>query len=159
MSSTSRPATRRGYVRDFPAGSGRYVVDARGYHSVIVIPNTQSQEKKDTLRQLGAELIEVPAVPYKDPNNYVKWSGRLAEELPQAVGGHGPVAGALAGEILLLKHFALADGRGGDDAAACHQPGILFLGSAAFAAVAIPSISDAHRSRWRRLSARRRCRP
>src|SRR3954454_1185598 len=54
---------------------------ALGYRSVIVIPRTQSQEKKDTLRQLGAELIEVPAVPYKDPNNYVKWSGRLAEEL------------------------------------------------------------------------------
>src|SRR5471030_398915 len=54
---------------------------ALGYRSVIVIPNTQSQQKKDTLRQLGAELIEVPAVPYKDPNNYVKWSGRLADEL------------------------------------------------------------------------------
>ena len=54
---------------------------ALGYKSVIVIPNTQSQEKKDTLRQMGAELIEVPAVPYKDPNNYVKYSGRLAEEL------------------------------------------------------------------------------
>jgi cysteine synthase len=54
---------------------------ALGYRSVIVIPNTQSQEKKDTLRQMGAELIEVPAVPYKDPNNYVKYSGRLAEEL------------------------------------------------------------------------------
>lgn len=54
---------------------------ALGYRSVIVIPNTQSQEKKDTLRHMGAELIEVPAVPYKDPNNYVKYSGRLAEEL------------------------------------------------------------------------------
>jgi len=54
---------------------------ALGYRSVIVIPETQSQEKKDTLRQMGAELIEVPAVPYKDPNNYVKYSGRLAEEL------------------------------------------------------------------------------
>ncbi|MBL9096258.1 MAG: cysteine synthase A [Alphaproteobacteria bacterium] len=54
---------------------------ALGYKSVIVIPNTQSQEKKDTLRHMGAELIEVPAVPYKDPNNYVKYSGRLAEEL------------------------------------------------------------------------------
>jgi cysteine synthase A len=54
---------------------------ALGYKSVIVIPNTQSQEKKDTLRQMGAELIEVPAVPYKDPNNYVKYSGRLADEL------------------------------------------------------------------------------
>jgi len=57
------------------------VARALGYRTVIVIPDTQSQEKKDTLRQLGAELIEVPAVPYKDPNNYVKYSGRLADEL------------------------------------------------------------------------------
>jgi len=57
------------------------VANARGYKSVIVIPNTQSQEKKDMLRLCGAELREVPAVPYKDPNNYVKLSGRLAEEL------------------------------------------------------------------------------
>src|SRR5262249_30109416 len=63
---------------------------ALGYRSVIVIPNTQSQEKKDTLRQLGAELIEVPAVPYKDPNNYVKWSGRLAQELNEK-GGAGAI--------------------------------------------------------------------
>jgi cysteine synthase A len=48
---------------------------------VIVIPETQSQEKKDALRVLGAELVEVPAVPYRDPNNYVKYSGRLAEAL------------------------------------------------------------------------------
>ncbi len=54
---------------------------ARGYKTLIVIPETQSQEKKDMLRLAGAELKEVPAVPYKDPNNYVKWSGRLAEEL------------------------------------------------------------------------------
>jgi len=57
------------------------VANTRGYKSVIVIPNTQSQEKKDMLRLCGAELREVPAVPYKDPNNYVKLSGRLAEEL------------------------------------------------------------------------------
>ena len=57
------------------------VANARGYRTVIVIPNTQSQEKKDMLRLCGAELREVPAVPYKDPNNYVKLSGRLAEEL------------------------------------------------------------------------------
>jgi cysteine synthase len=57
------------------------VGNARGYRSVIVIPDTQSQEKKDMLRLCGAELVEVPAVPYKDPNNYVHWSGRLAEEL------------------------------------------------------------------------------
>jgi cysteine synthase A len=57
------------------------VANALGFKTVIVIPNTQSQEKKDALRLLGAELIEVPAVPYKDPNNYVKLSGRLAEQL------------------------------------------------------------------------------
>lgn len=57
------------------------VAKTLGYRTVIVIPETQSQEKKDALRLLGAELIEVPAVPYRDPNNYVKLSGRLAEQL------------------------------------------------------------------------------
>src|ERR671916_923516 len=57
------------------------VGNALGYRSVIVIPETQSQEKKDTLRLCGAELVEVPAVPYSNPNNYVKVSGRLAEQL------------------------------------------------------------------------------
>lgn len=55
--------------------------NALGLRTVIVIPNTQSQEKKDTLRLLGAEVVEVPAVPYKDANNYVKYSQRLAETL------------------------------------------------------------------------------
>ncbi|MBT4428016.1 MAG: cysteine synthase A [Rhodospirillaceae bacterium] len=57
------------------------VGNALGYRSTIVIPETQSQEKKDMLRLCGAELIEVPAVPYRDPNNFVKYSGRLAEEI------------------------------------------------------------------------------
>src|ERR1700720_1725571 len=57
------------------------VGNALGFRSVIVIPDTQSQEKKDTLRLCGAELVEVPAVPYSNPNNYVKLSGRLADEL------------------------------------------------------------------------------
>jgi len=57
------------------------VGNAMGFRSVIVIPETQSQEKKDTLRLCGAELIEVPAVPYSNPNNYVKISGRLAAQL------------------------------------------------------------------------------
>jgi len=57
------------------------VANARGYRSVIVIPETQSQEKKDALRQFGADLREVPAVPYANANNYVKVSGRLAEEI------------------------------------------------------------------------------
>ena len=57
------------------------VANALGYRTVIVIPETQSQEKKDMLRLAGAELVEVPAAPYANPNNYVKVSGRLAERL------------------------------------------------------------------------------
>jgi len=57
------------------------VANALGFRTVIVIPESQSQEKKDALRLMGAELIEVPAVPYRDPNNYVRLSGRLAEEM------------------------------------------------------------------------------
>ena len=57
------------------------VASALGYRTVIVIPDTQAQEKKDMLRLAGAELIEVPAVPYSNPNNYVRYSGRLAEAL------------------------------------------------------------------------------
>jgi cysteine synthase A len=60
------------------------VAKALGYRTVIVIPETQSQEKKDALRILGAELLEVPAVGYKNPNNYVKVSGRLAEKLAKS---------------------------------------------------------------------------
>ena len=60
------------------------VASALGYRAVIVIPDTQTQEKKDMLRLVGAELIEVPATPYSNPNNYVKYSGRLAEKLEQS---------------------------------------------------------------------------
>ena len=59
------------------------VANALGFRTVIVIPETQSQEKKDTLRILGAELVEVPAVPYRNPNNYIKYSQRLAEMLAE----------------------------------------------------------------------------
>jgi cysteine synthase A len=86
-----RDAERRGLLRQGGVivegtagntGIGLTVVArALGYRTVIVIPDTQSQEKKDALRLLGAELLEVPAVPYKNPNNYVKVSGRLAEQL------------------------------------------------------------------------------
>jgi len=58
-----------------------HVANARGYRTVIVIPETQTLEKKDALRNCGVKLIEVPAVPYKDNNNYIKYSGRLAKEL------------------------------------------------------------------------------
>ncbi|HEY8579225.1 MAG TPA: cysteine synthase A [Beijerinckiaceae bacterium] len=61
------------------------VANALGFRTVIVIPETQSQEKKDMLRLQGAELIEVPAVPYSNPNNYVKVSGRIAEKLAKEV--------------------------------------------------------------------------
>src|SRR5438093_2361620 len=57
------------------------VGNARGYRTVIVMPETQSQEKKDMLRLCGADLRLVPAAPYSNPNNYVRFSGRLAEEL------------------------------------------------------------------------------
>ena len=60
------------------------VASAMGFRTVIVIPNTQSQEKKDMLRLFGAELVEVPAVPYANPNNYVKYSGRLAEAMAKS---------------------------------------------------------------------------
>ncbi len=63
-------------------GIGLTVVgNALGFRTVIVIPETQSQEKKDALRLLGARLVEVPALPYKNPNNYVHYSRRLAEAL------------------------------------------------------------------------------
>jgi cysteine synthase A len=89
-----RDAERRGLLRPSGVivegtagntGIGLTVVaKALGYRTVIVIPDTQSQEKKDALRLLGAELIEVPAVPYKNPNNYVKVSGRLAEQIARS---------------------------------------------------------------------------
>src|ERR1700744_5760328 len=54
---------------------------ALGYRTTIVIPRTQSQEKKDAIALMGAELVEVDALPYANPGNYVRYSGRLAEEL------------------------------------------------------------------------------
>lgn len=89
-----RDAERRGLLR--PGGTvvegtagntgiGLTIVgNALGYRSVIVIPDTQSQEKKDALRLLGAELVEVPAVPYKNANNYIKYSARLAAALAKS---------------------------------------------------------------------------
>jgi cysteine synthase len=72
-------------------GIGLTVVgNALGYRSVIIIPDTQSQEKKDTLRLLGATLVEVPALPYKNPNNYIHYSERLAAAL-NASEPHGAI--------------------------------------------------------------------
>ncbi len=62
-----------------------HICNAKGYKCLIIIPETQSQEKIDTLRVLGAEVRTVPAVPYKNPNNYVKLSGRVAAEMDNAI--------------------------------------------------------------------------
>jgi cysteine synthase len=62
-----------------------HICNAKGYKCLIIIPNTQSQEKIDALLALGAEVRPVPAVPYKDPNNYVKLSGRIASEMENAI--------------------------------------------------------------------------
>ena len=63
-------------------GIGLALVGASmGFKTVIVIPETQSEEKKDMIRLAGAELVQVPAKPYRDPNNYIRYSMRLAEEL------------------------------------------------------------------------------
>src|SRR5579872_6020190 len=74
-----------GVIVEGTAGNTRIglgvVGSALGFRTVIVIPETQTQEKKDMLRLAGAELIEVPQVPYSNPNNYVRYSGRLAETL------------------------------------------------------------------------------
>jgi len=85
-----RDAERRGLLRpgglivEGTAGNTgiglAMVASALGYRCEIVIPRTQSQEKKDAIRLLGAKLVEVDAAPYSDPNNYVRYSGRLAEE-------------------------------------------------------------------------------
>jgi cysteine synthase len=62
-----------------------HICNAKGYKCLIIIPDTQSQEKIDALTALGAEVRPVPAVPYKDPNNYVRLSGRIAAELENAI--------------------------------------------------------------------------
>jgi len=62
-----------------------HICNAKGYRCKIIIPETQSQEKIEALRTLGAEVQTVPAVPYRDPNNYVKLSGRIADELDNAI--------------------------------------------------------------------------
>jgi cysteine synthase A len=62
-----------------------HICNAKGYKCLIIIPDTQSQEKIDALKVLGAEVRPVPAVPYKDPNNYVRLSGRIASEMENAI--------------------------------------------------------------------------
>src|SRR5204863_8766090 len=81
-SSEITPCGRGGESTAGKTGIGLAVVaNARGYRTLIVIPETQSQEKKDMLRLCGAELVEVPAVPYSNPNNYQHVGRRLADAL------------------------------------------------------------------------------
>ena len=88
---TSGALTKGGVIVEGTAGNTGISLtlagSSRGYRSVIVMPETQSQEKKDALRVCGADLRLVPAVPYKDPNNYVRYSERLANELREELGG------------------------------------------------------------------------
>ena len=74
------------------------VANARGYRTLIVIPETQSQEKKDMLRLCGAELVEVPAAPYSNPNNYQHVGRRLAEQLrrPKRTASSSPTSGTIS---------------------------------------------------------------
>jgi cysteine synthase A len=98
------------------------VGSAMGFKTVIVIPETQSQEKKDMIRLAGAELVEVPAVPYRNPNNYVKYSGRLAERVDGficAVGSGGTLAGVAAG--LRARNPAVKIGLADPDGAALYN--------------------------------------
>jgi len=74
--------------------------NSRGYKTIIVMPETQTQEKKDILRSIGADLRLVPAKPYKDPNNYVKYSGKLAEDLKKNI--HKVYFGQINSIILLI---------------------------------------------------------
>ena len=85
------------------------VANALGFQTVIVIPDTQSDEKKSFLRMQGAELIEVPAVPYSNPDNYVKYSGRLAEKLAKenpngAIHDLAGVSNAAGNVVGLMPH-------------------------------------------------------
>ena len=83
------------------------VASALGYRAVIVIPDTQAQEKKDVLRLAGAELIEVPAVPYSNPNNYVRYSGGSPRRSPRLspTAPSGPTSSTMSptGEAIMKR--------------------------------------------------------
>lgn len=118
-----------------------YIANAKGYKSVVVIPRTQTAEKKDTLRQAGATLVEVDARPYRDPDNYIKISGRLALEIPGGAWAnqfdgtdnrraHYETTGPeIATQVPDLDAFSCAVGTGGTLAGCAaylreHRPGV-----------------------------------
>jgi cysteine synthase A len=85
------------------------VASALGYKTTIVIPRTQSQEKKDAIRLLGAELVEVDAVPYSNPDNYVRYSGPLAEELATEPNRSGPTSSTTSPTARPTSHHGAGD--------------------------------------------------
>ena len=81
------------------------IANSRGYKSIIVMPDTQTKEKINTLKTIGADLRLVPAKPYKDPNNYVKYSGRLAEEISKKNNGNVYWANQFDNTANYLGHY------------------------------------------------------
>ena len=81
------------------------IANSRGYKSIIVMPETQTQEKIDTLKSMGADLRLVPAVPYKDPGNYVKYSERLAKEIYDESNGNAIWANQFDNTANLYGHY------------------------------------------------------
>ena len=81
------------------------IANSKGYRSIIVMPETQTQEKIDTIKSMGAELRLVPAKPYKDPNNYVKYSERLAKKIYKETNGNAIWANQFDNRANLMGHY------------------------------------------------------
>ena len=100
---------KNGYIIEGTAGNTgiglTLIANAKGYNSVIVMPETQTQEKIDTLKSMGADLRLVPAKPYKDPDNYVKYSKRLAEEFNNKTNGNAIWANQFDNTANLMGHY------------------------------------------------------
>ena len=100
---------KNGYIIEGTAGNTgiglTLIANAKGYNSVIVMPETQTQEKIDTLKSMGADLRLVPAKPYKDPDNYVKYSQRLAEEFYTKTNGNAIWANQFDNTANLMGHY------------------------------------------------------
>lgn len=100
---------QNGYIIEGTAGNTgiglTLIANAKGYHSVIVMPETQTKEKKDLLKSMGADLRLVPAKPYKDPGNYVKYSKTLADEYIQKTNGNAIWANQFDNIANMLGHY------------------------------------------------------
>ena len=100
---------KNGYIIEGTAGNTgiglTLIANAKGYNSVIVMPETQTKEKKDLLKSMGADLRLVPAKPYKDPGNYVKYSKTLADEYIQKTNGNAIWANQFDNIANMLGHY------------------------------------------------------